>query len=139
MNGKRFFIILVVLSAVSLSLSAATGILDILNKGGKWTLNVDGETGTLMIGGGKSELLPAGGYTMNVEVKWDGRAGDLSASSSADTGEYRVVLVLTRKNGMKVRCEGWIARETDKFMAGESVYAGEPQDIHGAWYALKSK
>lgn len=140
MNFKTFTIIF--LSAlltvlVSSPLQARSAIYDTLAKGSHWSLNVDGESGPLELLGGKGSRTPDGGWKMTMDVKWQGIPGTLRGHADGKNSEQRVILQLTRKNGLKVACEGYIARETDTFMAGITVIPAKPKPSHGAWFAQK--
>lgn len=131
-------ILVLVLFFVTLSsqLYARSMIYDILAKGSQWDLNVDGETGTLELLGGRGSRTSDGGWQMTMEVKWQNNPGTLKAAADGDNSEQKVHLTMKRRNGIQVTCEGYIARETDGFMAGISRYRGRPKDIPGAWYAV---
>jgi hypothetical protein len=117
-------------------------IYDILNKGSRWSLNVDGEEGVLELLGGSGSSTGGSGWRMNMQVLWQGRPGNLQAESDNENAQQWVLLNLIRQDGSPVVCEGFIASETDRFMAGTSRYQVEENTghaEHGAWYALKKR
>jgi hypothetical protein len=128
-------ILLFTLFSISFQAQARSMIYDILEKGSQWTLNVDGDSGTLELLGGSGVKPPHGGWSMTMTVKWNNIEGTLIAQADADNAEQHVAMSLTKKNGIHVNCEGYIGMETDRFMAGISVYAGSPNSIKGSWYA----
>ncbi|NIM16737.1 MAG: hypothetical protein GTO45_32510 [Candidatus Aminicenantes bacterium] len=130
------FLLLVVASPL---VQARSMIYDILAKGSQWTLNVDGEVGTLELLGGKGSRTRDGGWVMTMEIQWQNNPGTLRAQADGKNSEQHVVLRVERKNGLKVNCEGYIAMETDRFMAGITRHAARPRDLHGAWYATLLK
>lgn len=123
----------------SSQVKARTEIYNILAKGSKWVLNVDGEVGILELLGGRGGRTRDGGWEMAMDIKWQNNPGTLKAWADGRNIEQRVVLNVQRKNGLKVTCEGYIAQETDKFMAGITKHPARPRDIKGAWYAIKKK
>ena len=131
----RTHFLMLLIAVLSSQLSARTHIREILFKGGTWTLDVDGETGTLKLLGGSGSVTSDNGWEMSFEVDWNGRPGNLYAVMDGDNREQRVELKLTR-GGVQVVCKGFIARETSEFMAGTTSYAARPRPIEGAWYAL---
>jgi hypothetical protein len=142
MKKKRFFFIFVCFSLVFLfynRIEARQQIHDILNKGSKWALNVDGEIGTLELLGGRGGKKTGGGWEMTMEVKWQGNAGTLKGFADGQNYEQRIILNVRRKNGIKVTCEGYIAKESGHYMAGITRHNAVPKDIHGAWFASKYK
>jgi hypothetical protein len=120
-------------------LFARSMIHDILAKGSEWTLNVDGEVGTLTLLGGRGSRTSDGGWEMTMDVEWQGNPGTLSGWQDGENREQRVTLELTRRPGIPVSLTGHIAKETDAFMAGTSRYAARPEDIEGAWYATRGR
>ena len=118
---------------------ARSPIYEILSKGSEWTLNVDGDEGILKLLGGRGSRTSDGGWEMTMDVEWHGKQGVLRAQSDNENREQYVIFEVTRKGGFGVKCEGYIARETDKFMSGTSLYRALPADIKGAWYATKRK
>lgn len=126
---------LVVICLLAGSAPAAFGkshINDILAKGSVWTLNVDGEEAKMILVGGKGGQTPGGGFEVSYEVEWGSQKGSLSGVADAKNMSQRVTLELTRKNGIKVNCRGFIAQETDQFMAGTCG-----RTAPGAFYATK--
>jgi hypothetical protein len=136
---KKWFLVFslgILLSVVvSPPVQARSMIYDILAKGSEWTLNVDGEVGTLELLGGKGSRTRDGGWVMTMEIRWQNNAGTLRAQADGNNSEQHVVLRVERKNGLKVNCEGYVAMETARFMGGITRHAARPQDLHGAWYA----
>jgi hypothetical protein len=118
-------------------LFARSMIHDILAKGSEWTLNVDGEVGTLTLLGGRGSRTSDGGWEMTMDVEWQGNPGTLNGWQDGENREQRVALELVRRSGIPVTLSGYIARETDAFMAGTSRSAARPEDIEGAWYATR--
>ena len=107
-------------------------IQDILSKGSMWMLNIDGEQDRLILRGGKGSRTSSGGFKLKYRVVWGGHSGVLTGSSDGKNSSQFVKLELTRKNGIKVACRGYIAQETDNFMAGTCG----SKTVPGAWYAL---
>lgn len=142
MKKRRVILFFVCFSLVflfSYRAEAKSSIHDILNKGSKWVLNVDGEIGTLELIGGHGSKTADGGWEMAMEVKWQGNTGTLKAFADGKNSEQRVFLNVQRKNGLKVTCEGYIARETGRIMAGITHHKAVPKNLHGAWFATKHK
>lgn len=142
MKKRRIVLFFVCFSLVflfSYRAEARSSIHDILNKGSKWVLNVDGEIGTLELIGGRGSKTADGGWEMTMEVKWQGNAGTLKALADGKNSEQRVSLNIQRRNGLKVTCEGYIAQETGRIMAGITRHKAVPKDVHGAWFATKHK
>lgn len=140
---KKWLLVLLMVSLflviVSPLVQARSMIYDILAKGSQWTLNVDGEVGTLELLGGRGSRTRDGGWVMTMEIKWQNNPGTLRAQADGNNSEQHVVLAVQRRNGLKVNCEGYIAMETDRFMAGITRHAARPRDLHGAWYATLLK
>ncbi|HLP61949.1 MAG TPA: hypothetical protein VK186_24110, partial [Candidatus Deferrimicrobium sp.] len=70
MKIKFIFLILSALWLVNtlcLPVQAKSMIYDILNKGSEWTLNVDGEEGTLELLGGSGSSTGGSGWRMSME------------------------------------------------------------------------
>ncbi|MCK4763795.1 MAG: carboxypeptidase regulatory-like domain-containing protein [Candidatus Aminicenantes bacterium] len=132
-----FWLIFMVMFFVSERVEAKSAIYDILAKGSTWTLNVDGESGTLELLGGRGSRTTDGGWEMTSEIRWQGNPGTLQGRADGSNSEQRVILNVQRRNGLRVTCEGYIAQETDRFMAGISKHPARPRDIRGAWYAIK--
>ncbi|MCK5058050.1 MAG: hypothetical protein KAT34_15460 [Candidatus Aminicenantes bacterium] len=142
MKKRRFFLFFLSFSLVftfSLRVEARSNIHDILAKGSIWSLNVDGAIGTLELLGGRGGKTADGGWEMTMEIKWQGNPGTLKAAADGKNHEQRVLLNVQRKNGLKVTCEGYIALESGRFMAGVTRHPASAADIHGAWYATKKK
>jgi hypothetical protein len=142
MKKKWFWVLSLVfllLVVVSPPVQARSMIYNILAKGSQWTLNVDGEVGTLELLGGKGSRTRDGGWVMTMDIRWQGNPGTLRGQANGDNSEQHVVLAVQRRNGLKVNCEGYIAMETDRFMAGITRHAARPRDLHGAWYATLLK
>lgn len=141
MIKKKYFIlfssIFSLLCLFSLHIQARTMIYDTLSKHSEWTLDVDGETGTLELLGGSGSKTASGGWEMTSEITWQETPGVLKAWADGANAEQHVILEVQRKNGIKVTLDGYIARETDKFMAGAAIYGAVPKAVHGAWYAVK--
>ncbi len=133
------FLSLLLLLSFSFQAQARSAIYDILAKGSKWQLNVDGEQGTLELLGGRGSRTADGGWQMSMEIRWQGNAGTLRATADGGNSEQRVILQVQRRNGLRVTCEGYVAQETDQFMAGETLHPAVPSAIHGAWYATAIK
>ena len=106
---------------------------EVLDKGSQWVLNVNGDEGTLTLLGGKGGQLPKGGFEIFYEIDFEGRKGTLEGVSDMKNAIQRVSIELTRKNGIKVSCQGFVAQETDDFMAGNCGDKIAP----GAWYAVR--
>ncbi len=114
-----------------------TMIYDILSKHSEWALDVDGEKGILELLGGSGSKTAGVGWEMTSEITWQGNPGVLKAWADGKNAEQHVILEVQRKNGIKVTLDGYIARETDKFMAGASIYKAVHETVHGAWYAVQ--
>jgi hypothetical protein len=101
--SRTWAVRVVVAPLVSVGLTAplfATAMIyDILTKGSKWTLNVDGEVGTLKLLGGRGSRTSEGGWEMTMDVEWQGRAGTLRGWADGDNSEQRVTLDLDRSGG----------------------------------------
>lgn len=141
---KRTFLMILLVNSVLLftassQVQARTEIQNILTKGSKWTLNVDGEVGTLELLGGRGSRTSDGGWKMTMDIEWQGNRGTLKAWADGENREQHVILEVQKKNGIRVTCEGYIAQYTERFMAGISKYRALPQDIRGAWFATRSK
>jgi hypothetical protein len=134
-----FSLIFLLLVGLSSPVEARSMIYDILAKGSQWSLNVDGETGTLELLGGRGSRTRDGGWVMTMDINWQGNPGTLRAQADGGNTEQHVALAVQRRNGLKVNCEGYIAMETDRFMAGITRHAARPGDLHGAWYATLLK
>lgn len=140
MKTKQIFCLTVaaVLSAMVASPARARShISDVIDKGSRWTLNIDGETGVLEILGGQGHRTPDGGWQMEMDVTWQGRRGKLYGQADGQNRDQHVTLRVKRRNGVLVVCHGFVAQETDYLMAGQSSYSAVPRAIHGAWYAGK--
>ncbi|MCX6582276.1 MAG: hypothetical protein NT166_19055 [Candidatus Aminicenantes bacterium] len=133
------FSALLLVNTLCLPVQAKNMIYDTLGKGSEWTLNVDGEEGALELLGGSGASTGGSGWRMNMEIRWQGVNGSLRAETDNDNSQQRVVLALQRQNGMAVTCEGYIAQETDRFMAGVTRYPSLGKDTCGAWYAVKNQ
>lgn len=140
---KKWFLVFLMFSLflviVSPLVQARSMIYDILAKGSQWRLNVDGEVGTLELLGGRGSRTRDGGWVMTMDIKWQNNPGTLRAQADGKNREQHVALHVQRKNGLKVNCEGYIAMETDRFMAGITRHAARPKALHGAWYATLLK
>jgi len=142
MKKRRIIIFFVCVSLVvlfSYRAEAKSSIHDILSKGSKWVLNVDGEIGTLELIGGSGSKTADGGWEMTMEITWQGNNGTLKAFADGKNNEQRVILNVQHKNGLKVTCDGCIAQLTDHFMAGMTRHKAVPKDLLGAWFATKHK
>lgn len=109
---------------------------DILNKGSRWALNVDGQEGTMTLLGGNGQQTPDGGWTMEMEVEWRGYRGTISARADAKNLNQRVILNLNQ-GGVSVNCGGFVAQCTGILMAGTTCYRAVGGDQLGAWFAVK--
>jgi hypothetical protein len=140
---KKWLLVLLMVSLflvfISPPVQARSIIYDILAKGSQWTLNVDGEVGILELLGVRGRRTSDGGWVMTVEIKWQNNPGTLRAQADGKNWEQHVAIQVQRKNGLKVNCEGYIAMETDRFMAGFTRHAARPKAPHGAWYATLLK
>jgi len=116
---------------------AKSHLSDILNKGSRWSLNVDGEAGVLELLGGHGHQTPDGGWEMEMDVTWQGNRGKLIASADGQNREQKVMLRLRNRGGIPVYCDGYVAQYAGNLMAGTSRYRAIPGDIKGAWYAMK--
>ena len=134
-----FSLIFLLLVGLSSPVGARSMIYDILAKGSQWTLNVDGEEGTLELLGGRGSRTSDGGWVMTMDIRWQGNPGTLRAQADGGNTEQQVALAVQRRNGLRVNCEGYIAMETDRFMAGITRHPARPDDLHGAWYATLLK
>ncbi len=134
-----FFLISLFILAFPSLIMARAAIYDVLSKGSHWTLNVDGESGILNLLGGKGSRTPDGGWKMKMDIEWQGNSGILKAWADGENREQHVYMEVKRKNGLKVICEGYVAQETDQFMAGVTKHPARPSDIKGAWYATRIK
>lgn len=142
MKIKSLFLVLsslLLVNTLCLPVQAKSMIYDILNKGSEWTLNVDGEDGILELLGGKGSSTGGSGWRMSMEIRWQGNNGSLQAEADNENSQQRVVLTLQRQNGMAVTCEGYIAQETDRLMAGITRYPALDKNTFGAWYAVKKQ
>lgn len=142
MKTRMFFLVFIgilSISALCLPVQARSMIYDILAKGSEWTLNVDGEEGLLELLGGSGSSTGGLGWKMAMEIRWQGNAGILRAEANADNTQQQVVLSVTRRNGLQVICEGYIAQETDGSMSGTTRQAAATGEINGAWYAVKKE
>ncbi len=124
---------------LSTPVEARTMIYDILSKGSQWTLNVDGEEGTLELLGGSGSRTTDNGWVMTMEIRWQGNPGTLRAQADGGNTEQQVALAVQRRNGLGVNCEGYIAMETDRFMAGITRHPSRYDALRGAWYATLLK
>jgi hypothetical protein len=140
---KNFFSIFSLIFLLLVGLSSPVGarsmIDDILAKGSRWTLNVDGEEGTLELLGGRGSRTPDNGWVMTMDISWQGNPGTLRAQADGGNTEQQVALAVQHRNGLRVNCEGYIAMETDRFMAGITRHPAQPNALHGAWYATLLK
>lgn len=142
LRKRNFFIVLVSFSLMfifSVPVQARSLIKDILAKGSKWSLNVDGAIGIMELLGGKGSRTGDGGWEMTMEIRWQGNSGTLKAKADGKNREQWVMLNVQRENGLKITCEGYIATESHRFMAGITRHPAKPQDIHGSWCAEKVK
>ncbi len=130
---------LLLVNTLCLPVQAKSMIYDILSKGSEWTLNVDGEEGILELLGGSGSSTGGSGWRMSMEIRWQGNNGSLQAEADNENSQQRVVLTLQRQNGMAVTCEGYIAQETDRLMAGITRYPAIGKGTSGAWYAVKKQ
>ncbi len=134
-----FSLIFFLLVGFSAPAGARSMIYDILAKGSRWTLNVDGEEGTLELLGGSGSRTSDSGWVMTMDISWQGNPGTLRAQADGGNTEQQVALAVQRRNGLRVNCEGYIAMETDRFMAGITRHPAQPDALHGAWYATLLK
>jgi len=134
-----FSLIFLLLVGFSAPVGARSMIYDILAKGSQWTLNVDGEEGTLELLGGSGSRTSDSGWVMTMDISWQGNPGTLRAQADGGNTEQQVALAVQRRNGLMVNCEGYIAMETDRFMAGITRHPAQPDALHGAWYATLLK
>ncbi|MCU0287379.1 MAG: hypothetical protein MUF15_13420 [Acidobacteria bacterium] len=114
MKIKLIFLILISFWATNilcLNLQAKSLIYDILDKGSTWTLVVDGEEGTLELLGGRGSSTGGMGWRMSMDVRWQGRMGNLRAEADNENSQQRVFLSLKRNGEIPVICEGYIAQE----------------------------
>jgi len=140
MKTRKFFLVFIgilSISALCLPVQARSMIYDILAKGSEWTLNVDGEEGTLELLGGSGSSTGGSGWKMAMEIRWQGNAGILRAEANDDNTQQQVVLIVTHKDGRQVTCEGYISQENEESMAGTTRQAAATEEINGAWYAVK--
>jgi len=125
------------LAALVAPAQARPPIHEVLAKGSEWLLNVDGESGLLRVVGGQASPGQGGGWSVTLDVSWNGRPGTLEGRSFADEKVQAVTLNLTDAGGTKFTARGYIARESSNFMAGFSTYRTGARDVNGAWYALR--
>jgi len=107
--------------------------IDVLAKGSEWTLQVNGETATLRLLGGRGGRTADGGFELEYQVVWGDVDGALHAVSDASQDVRRVTLDLTYASGAHLQCQGFLARGSDDMMAG--TCGG--RDAPGAWYAVR--
>jgi hypothetical protein len=105
----------------------------VLSKGDSWMLTINGERDSLLIRGGKGSQTTNGGFKLNYHVAWGKHSGVLKGESGNNNSSQFVTLQLIRTNGSRVECRGYIARDTDDFMAGTCGSKRAP----GAWYAIR--
>lgn len=129
----------VLLAMVASPVLARSHISDVIDKGSRWTLNVDGETGVLEVLGGQGHRTPDGGWQMEMDVTWQGRRGKLYGRADGQNRDQHVTLNVRRRGGIRVLCRGFVAQETGYLMAGQSSYSAVPHAMHGAWYAGKHR
>ncbi len=124
-----------ILFPFALQIQGGTIIGDILTKGSRWTLTVDGETGTLELLGGQSAATPGGGWVIGMEVKWLDTGGILRAKANSDNSEQSIALNLHKQNGDLVICEGYINQENNESMSGTTKYPNRAETPQGTWHA----
>ena len=129
---------LLLINHLCLPMQAKSMIYDILAKGSEWTLNVDGEEGTLELLGGSGASTGGSGWRMTMDIRWQGTAGSLRAEADNNNSQQRVFLNVQRQNGIAIICEGYIAQESDRFMAGITRNP-TGKTMYGAWYAIKKQ
>jgi len=128
---------LTLLSVLVAPALARPPINEVLAKGSEWLLNVDGESGVLRVVGGQASPGQGGGWSVTLDVSWDGRPGTLEGRSFTGEKVQAVTLNLSAPDGTKFTARGYIARESSNFMAGFSTYRTGARDVNGAWYALR--
>lgn len=142
MRIKFLFLIfssLLLVNSLCLPVQAKSMIYDILDKGSEWALNVDGEEGILELLSGSGSSTGGSGWRMSMEIRWQGSNGALRAEADNENSQQRVLLTVQRQNGITVNCEGYIAQETDRYMAGITRYPTLGREKCGAWYAVKKQ
>ena len=77
--------------AFSSQVQARAEIYNILTKGSKWVLNVDGEVGILELLGGRGSRTRDWGWKMNMEIRWQNNPGTLKAWADGRNIEQRVI------------------------------------------------
>lgn len=132
LHRNRILITIALLAIAAPDVYAKPHIHTILAKGSQWTLNVNGDQAKLTLLGGKGGQISGGGFEVFYNVDWGGQKGTLSGVSDAKNSRQAVTLELTRRNGIKVTCNGFIAQETDEFMAGVCGTVAR-----GAFYATR--
>lgn len=107
-------------------------IYEVLNKGGEWALQVNGQTATLRLLGGRGGRRSDGGYDLTFDISWGDVPGEIQGSGDADNQVRTVSFTLNYPSGASYRCDGFIAQGGNDMMAGT---CGEGGSRMGAWHA----
>ena len=119
---------------VSPPLRAQQQLIDILDKGSEWTMQLDGDTATLKLLGGRGGWISSGGFELKYDVTWGGTQGELQAQSDAANRQRNVRITLALAGGARTQCAGSLALGNDNMMAGTCDSATGT----GAWYAVRA-
>lgn len=126
------------LAAAILTVPAyAAELSDLFDKGTQWHLTIDDWDGPMVVQDLKVSSSKSDPVVLNATVGWQGQQGRLTVSEYTRDPRRSVLLIISLPNGEDVEAEGFMARESDAFMAGPTRFATDDVTYFGAWYATR--
>jgi len=107
-------------------------------KGAQWQLTLDDWDGPMVVQDQRLTTDKSGMKLLSSSVMWKNRRGKLDVREYTRDPRRAIFLAIELPNGESIEAEGFLARESDTFMAGVTRHATKTDTYFGAWYARRA-